>query len=531
MIPNNVLPGAATPPPIPAARSVWDGHRCHTTAYWVRTGAAHVRIDDARTFRLAAGTGIWIPADGWSHREVVTEPGTVAFPLPSLHTHASDAEPMVFDVPDAWQDWLIQHFNLMVTPLGDNSRSQERLLDLLRSAGSRPPRSPHHASPPPSALEPLTMPRAGGPRTVADELLRDPALDLTVDEWAARVLSSPRTLRRDFLADTGLTFEQWRLHCRLGAAVEFLAAGYSVDQVATRVGFASRNGFTRAFKQQFGTTPHEFSRELSTHPAAGSPSRRVTAARQADDVLHLVRWGTPPIAAPETIPPTRTAPHTNDVHVLSWVYRGSGYLDIGDRRIERRRGVATWIPAGFEHVTGLREGSISLPIGTVGTDALQLTGPLQASFSRAWDDYLMFCAVSGRSRLRPDDYDPTHVLGLFEEQLAAQCALTVPMPTDPRARAAATQFLRHLGTPGGSDTFDLPAPVHRAFREQTGMTLARWSYAARMRMARDLLAGGAKPSAVARRVGYAHLPTFSTAFSRFHGISPRDYQEQHLTKD
>ncbi|WP_406682326.1 helix-turn-helix transcriptional regulator [Rhodococcus erythropolis] len=38
-----------------------------------------------------------------------------------------------------------------------------------------------------------------------------------------------------------------------------------------------------------------------------------------------------------------------------------------------------------------------------------------------------------------------------------------------------------------------------------------------MRIARDLLIGGAKPSTVARRVGYAHLPTFSAAFSRFHG--------------
>ena len=69
------------------------------------------------------------------------------------------------------------------------------------------------------------MPRARGARAVAEELLRDPALDLTVEQWAARVFSSPRTLRRDFLADTGLTFEQWRLRCRLSAAVEFLAVG------------------------------------------------------------------------------------------------------------------------------------------------------------------------------------------------------------------------------------------------------------------------------------------------------------------
>ncbi|WP_212647539.1 MULTISPECIES: helix-turn-helix domain-containing protein [Microbacteriaceae] len=65
------------------------------------------------------------------------------------------------------------------------------------------------------------------------------------------MLASPSTLLRDFLTATGLTFEQ----CRLSAAVELLAAGYDVDQAAARVGFVSCNGFTRAFKQRFRSTP------------------------------------------------------------------------------------------------------------------------------------------------------------------------------------------------------------------------------------------------------------------------------------
>ncbi|MEZ5086095.1 MAG: helix-turn-helix domain-containing protein [Tessaracoccus sp.] len=72
----------------------------------------------------------------------------------------------------------------------------------------------------------------------------------------------------------------------------------------------------------------------------------------------------------------------------------------------------------------------------------------------------------------------------------------------------------------------LPGDTQRAFHEQTGMTFTRWRYAARMRIARDLLAGGAKPSVVARRVGYRYLPNFSAAFSRFHGLTPRQYQER-----
>ncbi|BCB88823.1 helix-turn-helix domain-containing protein [Phytohabitans suffuscus] len=90
-------------------------------------------------------------------------------------------------------------------------------------------------------------------------------------------------------------------------------------------------------------------------------------------------------------------------------------------------------------------------------------------------------------------------------------------------------YLRRIGTSGRSG-LDVPADIHRTFREQTGMSFARWCYAARMRIARDMLTGGAKPSAVSRRVGYAHLPTFSAAFTRFHGLSPRDYQERETGK-
>jgi AraC-like DNA-binding protein/quercetin dioxygenase-like cupin family protein len=496
---------------------------------WVRTGTAHVHIDDA-AYHLSAGEGVWIPANAWNHRTIATDPGTVAFPLWS---HASVgagglSEPTRLEVPDGWQDWLIQLFNLQVTPFSGRGYSPEAIADLLRRPGSHPAAPARIGDTALSLGRALpAMPQARGARAVAEELLRDPALDLTVQQWATRVLSSSRTLRRDFLTDTGLTFEQWRLGSRLGAAVEFLAAGYDVDQVAVRVGFASRNGLTRAFKGRFGLTPHEFGSAFSARPVTSALTQRATAARQADDLMRMMHENDAP-AAPDMLPAAATPSHTNDVHVLSWMYRGSGFLDIGDDHYERERGVATWIPAGLEHVTGLRENSVSLPLGNASTGDLQLTEPLQVRFSPAWDDYLMFCSVSARSGLRPPDHNRRHILDLFTEQVAAQRALSVPMPTDPLARSAAMEYLRRLGAAGTAPALDLPTRVHRAFRDETGMTPARWSYAARMSIARDLLAGGAPPSAVARRTGYAHLPTFSAAFSRFHGLSPRDYREREV---
>lgn len=516
------------PPPIPGAR--WDstGHPRRPLVIWVRTGAAQMRIDDTAVVHLTAGQGIWIPAEGWNHRECITGPGAVVFPLWPDAVVAGDpvTEPTRFDVPDDWQDWLIQHYNLQLTPFSGHGYSQDTIAELLRPPGSRPlPLASSGGGAPAGALAPPPMPCADGARAVAEELLRDPALGLTVEQWATRAFTSARTLRRDFLADTGLTFERWRLRCRMVAAIELLASGHDVGQTTTRLGFATRNGFTRAFKQQFAQTPHEFSRALAARAADPDLARLTATARQAAELVRMLREHDTP-AVPELLPPTRTPSHANVTHVLSWMYRGSGYLDIGEQHYERERGVATWIPAGVDHITGLRENSISLPLGEASTSDLALTAPLHVRFSPAWDDYLMFCSITARAGLRPDGYDPRHILELFSEQVAAQRALSVPMPTDRHAHAVAMDYLRHIGTSGTSTAFEVPADVHRAFREQTGMSVSRWRYAARMRIARELLAGGAKASVVARRVGYRHLPNFSTAFSHFHGVSPREYQER-----
>ncbi|WP_337831342.1 AraC family transcriptional regulator [Pseudonocardia sp. TMWB2A] len=481
-----------------------------------------MRIDDAEVIRLTAGEGVWIPAEGWGSRAVVTDPGTVAFPVWADLGAASSPEPTRFEVSRSWQDWLIQYFNLQVTPLTGQGYSPARIAALVRRSRTRPLSGDPAGGPAQGRIAPLALPNTRRAAAVAEEVLRDPACDLTVEQWAARVLCSPRTLRRDFLAGSGLTFEQWRLRCRLRAAVELLTAGCPVDQVTARVGFTSRSGLSRAFRHEIGVTPHQLRRQVLAERGA----ERGGSAPCPDDADVPVPWGRG--AVPDPLPAVHTPPHTNNSHVLSWMYRGTGYLDIGDRRYVRRRGVATWVPADTEHTTGVRENSVSLPLGNAGTGELLLTEPLQVRFSPAWDDYLMYCSISARSILRPDDYDPRHVVELFAKQLAAQRAMSVPMPTDPVARSVALDYLRRIAVTGEPAASDVGSAIHEAFRRETGMSFSRWCYGVRMRTARDLLIGGSTPSAVARRIGYRHLPTFSAAFTRFHGMSPRTYQEREI---
>ncbi|RUQ02073.1 AraC family transcriptional regulator, partial [Microbacterium sp. HSID17254] len=210
-----------------------------------------------------AGEGVWGAAAGVGARGGVTDAGTVAVDGWAALGAAAPAAATRFEVAPSWQDWLIQYFNLQVTPLTGQGYSQDRIAALVRRCGVRPPGGAPAGARVPDILDPPALPRTRRAAAVAEGSMHDPACDLTVEQWAARVLSSPRTLRRDFLAGSGLTFERWRLHCRLRAAVELLVAGYDVDQVTVRVGFASRSGLSRAFRHELGVTPHHLPRRLA----------------------------------------------------------------------------------------------------------------------------------------------------------------------------------------------------------------------------------------------------------------------------
>ncbi|MEQ3552132.1 helix-turn-helix domain-containing protein [Pseudonocardia nematodicida] len=507
---------APLPPPIPLSHTGTDWSRGTCLLVWARTGRVHVALDHGDTHRLEAGEGLWVPAD--RGRRIRTCPGTVAFPyaVPPGAVATAPADPVRFEVRPEWHDRLIQHYVHFVAPVTSFGYSRASLLEVVDpAAGQALPAAGPDGGPP--------WPTGDAARAVAEALVRDPALDHTAERWAGLVACSSRTLHREFVRGTGLTFAQWRTACRLAVACDLLAAGEEVGRVAVRTGFAGRNGFARAFRQSHGITPREYSVRLRRRGA--DPSRRPAqhpSPVPRSGVLAQVLGGT---AGARPLPATQTPPHANGVHVLTWMYRGSGYLRIDGETHHLGRGDATWIPAGRDHQFGTHADSIALPLGHLDPDDadIDLTGPLRARFPPSWDDYLLHCSVSARTPLRPDGHDRRAILEMFHRQLAADRARSVPMPADPRARAAADAFLRRMREPPGGA---VDRSVHEAFGRETGMTFARWRHAARMRTARELLTAGTTPSSVARQVGYTQVSNFSRAFSRFHGESARDYSHR-----
>lgn len=113
----------------------------------------------------------------------------------------------------------------------------------------------------------LSLPVSANPkiRTMADTLVSQPEDRSTFKEWAKRLAISERSLARLMLRETGLTFGRWRQQLHLIIALQELASGVSVQNVAAKLGYESVNAFITMFRKTMGSTPaHYFAeRKLS----------------------------------------------------------------------------------------------------------------------------------------------------------------------------------------------------------------------------------------------------------------------------
>lgn len=108
----------------------------------------------------------------------------------------------------------------------------------------------------------LRLPHPTDPRLrrLCDSLVQSPHQHTTVAQWAARLGVDTKTVHRWFARETSMTFGQWRQQARLLVALERLAAGERVVDVALAVGYDSPAAFSTMFKRQLGVSPAGFFR-------------------------------------------------------------------------------------------------------------------------------------------------------------------------------------------------------------------------------------------------------------------------------
>ncbi len=480
------------PPVVPRSRKAQPDELDEWLTLVVHTGTAHVRVDGTE-HRVPAGQGLRLPP-GTDH-DVRTDPGTVTLPI------FSDREPADDDVERISRVFVDRQAR--AAAIDHYGRGlQEGLLELPGQSVQTLPEFSDASVP--------AMPTWGPAARVAAELRRHPEVDRTLEDWAAWASCSPSTLRRGFHTQTQMTFARWRQLTRLAQARDYLAAGGRVGDAAVQVGFESRWGFSSAFRQHYGMTPRDWAADASAALGTQGPA-------SFEDGI--------------SVPQRELAETTLPDNVMLWVRAGELRARFAGRTWTGRAGDVVWLPAGAS-VTSIPESA--LPLSVLCTECVQLECPQRARFSRAWHDWLVWAAVSTNGLIRAEQHHGrdyrlyrhfhTHVIDAFEAQVAVERARRVPMPDEAAARAAASAFLRSMGTSSELGSGDVTEGVREAFLRDTGMTFTAWRHAARMRAARTLLQDGIPAGGVATRAGYTMLSNFSRAFTRFHGIGPREFQ-------
>jgi len=219
----------------------WHTHDEHQLA-WAASGVLTVRSADL-AWVLPPTRAIWIPA-GVRH-ETLSERSAI---MRSAYVK-TDACPAMWSVctPVVATRLLTELVGFLEQP---NCSADARthaialLLDVLEPTSA-------------TSVD-VRMPSEERAREVAEALVRAPGDDRTLSEWGGEVGASSRTLARAFLADTGLTFGRWRSLLRLRTAMEALAEGHAVTNVAAMVGYDSTSAFVSAFRRATGVTPGSY---------------------------------------------------------------------------------------------------------------------------------------------------------------------------------------------------------------------------------------------------------------------------------
>jgi len=103
---------------------------------------------------------------------------------------------------------------------------------------------------------------------------------LNLEEIARRARWSTRTLSRRFREQTGTTPGQWVLSARMRRAQQLLeTTDFSVEQVATEVGFDSVSAFRDRFHRLLSTSPGAYRRAFKTARVSTRPKARSNRAR------------------------------------------------------------------------------------------------------------------------------------------------------------------------------------------------------------------------------------------------------------
>jgi len=220
----------------------WHFHTRHQLLY-AFSGTLRVETGSG-LFLLPPQRAVWIPA-GVTHRTTLNKvhSGAIFFvphlvPTKIKEVRIISAAPIVREMVQYAMRWTINH-----DPEDEVANAYFKTLGLLCAEWLK-------------EEMPFRLPAAKTQQIARAMDFTLENLSATVDEVAKAAALSPRQFRRRFVTETGIAWQEFRLHARMLRAMELLVEPLaSVTGAAYAVGFNSLSAFAKAFTLFVGETP------------------------------------------------------------------------------------------------------------------------------------------------------------------------------------------------------------------------------------------------------------------------------------
>ncbi|MCG6489971.1 helix-turn-helix transcriptional regulator [Vibrio parahaemolyticus] len=220
-------------------------HERHQLSYAI-SGVLHITTH-AGEWVLPPSRALWIKA-GTSHSSEVKRQAQIRtlYIDPAVYPSPGGNECLALEVTPLVRELILACAALPWKRPIDSAENRlgQCLVDQLQVLSSAPVNIPM-----PSDMRALR---------IVEILQQDPGNKQSLRELALHTGASSRTIERIFNTQTMMSFRAWRTRYRLICAVERLAYGESVANVAFDVGYESASSFVYAFRCLFGTTPSKY---------------------------------------------------------------------------------------------------------------------------------------------------------------------------------------------------------------------------------------------------------------------------------
>jgi len=241
----------ATPRPVVAIRTdypygaqlAWHSHRRAQLLYGA-PGVMKVSTEHG-SWVVPQQSAVWIPAD-MPHKVVMLGVSTRSLYIEPSAVPRNGEQCEVLAIPPLLRQLLLDAVDvpLEYAPSGRDGA----LVGLMMHEIGRAPTLPLH----------IPFPRQPGLTKLCQAFLQQPNIHIHPAHWAQVLHISERTFSRQFRAETGMSFLQWRQRACVVLALSRLATGEPVTTVALDMGYDSPAAFSTMFRKMLGQPPSTF---------------------------------------------------------------------------------------------------------------------------------------------------------------------------------------------------------------------------------------------------------------------------------